>query len=163
MVIRRSNMRSGFVAALLVLAGCRTAPPVAMCDLNEIAKPLGSYGWNVARAELIEKPITPVLIPCSCEIDPFLASIGDRDPVADAHASLASGSPHYVSLPTLGGALFFEDSDPHDAPDLPSRRIPGPDEHAECYERERLEQFAKDYASAYNDTLSRLMRSRSPP
>jgi hypothetical protein len=149
--------------AILTLSSSIAAAQPKLCDLNEITQPLGRFGWNAEGTELVDKPIEPAMIPCSCEIDPFLSSITERDPVADAHASFASGEPYFVSTPTLGGTVIFEDPgvlDLEEIPDLPTKRIPGMDEHAVCYERERLEQFAKDYAAQYNTTLARLVNAR---
>ena len=153
-------MRSGIASVFIVLALSHAHAQEELCDLNKIIKPLAQIGWNTDGTELIEKSISPALIPCTCEIDPFLASIADRDPVADAQSSFESGSPHFVTLPTLGGAVFFQNVDPVTAPDLPSRPISGADEGAECYERERLEHLAQQYAATYNDTLATLVNNR---
>ena len=143
------------------LSGCAVAPPeTELCDLNEIVPIYGRFGWNEERTDLVEKPVEPTLISCSCEIDPSLASFADRDPLSDAVSAIDSGEPHFWGLPKLGTVVpgFSTDLEGISRfPDIPTRQIPGADEGSICFERERLELAAEDYAVAYNTRVLELV------
>ncbi len=143
----------------VVLIACATPDP-PVCDLNEIVPIYGSFGWNEDRTDVVEKPIQPTLIPCSCDVDPLLASFGEADPIADAESAYESGGIHFLGLPKLGTIVpgFSSDLDVLEAlPNIPAKQIPGSDEGFNCYERERLELEAQDYAVAYNTRLLELL------
>jgi hypothetical protein len=153
-------MKGGLLALMLALACSHSASQVELCDYNEILKPLIAKRWNESRTELVEVPIRPLLMPCMCEIHPFLLTIAERDPIEDAKASLASGNPHFFRTPDLGGMVSIKDFDPDNSRPLPSRMIPGLDEHPVCYERERLGQIAKSFSTAYNTYLYKQLNSQ---
>ena len=159
-VIRHDPMRRLFplVAALWACAG--PMPEPKLCDLNEIIPIYGRFGWNEERTAVVELPVEPVMISCTCEIDPGLVSFVGRNPLSDAVAAINSGDPHFWGLPKLGtvvpGFSIDLESVEH-FPDIPTRQIPGSDEHSSCFERERLELAAEDYAVAYNTHLLELV------
>lgn len=161
MSVMRCDLMKRYVPIAAVLFSC-AAPAVNpdLCDLNQIVPIYGALGWNDARTELVEKPISPRLIPCACEIDPGLRAFRGRDPIADARDVYESGDQYFLGLPKLGTIVpgFSMDLQGIQSfPDVPTRQIPGSDEASDCFEREKLELEAEHYAVAYNTSLLRMI------
>ena len=149
-------MRLFVVLAVSILACASEPVAVELCDLNEISPILGSFGWNDSRTELVEEPVSAILLPCECEVHPELESFSGRDPIADANELFSSGDLYFLGLPILGPSttIFSEStSDIERMPRIPTHVVEGADEHATCFAREKFEIEAMDYFGRFNSRI----------
>jgi hypothetical protein len=155
---------------LLLLAGVmilysacvKSENPTGLCDLRELDPSLKTLGKmersSDGRLRLVNSPDAPSLVPCACEVDPWLKVIASRNPMVDAQSSADEGILFLYARPVLGTLvpvavdMTLEDN----RQQLELRRIPGVDEHASCFEREELTMAAFGYAKQYNETILRL-------
>ena len=154
-------MRSlGLSLVIVLAAGCSTPTEPALCDLNELIPMEGGIAVDPQTRELHEVPAgSPVLVPCECEIDPYLRAISERNPVVDASTSFKSGHPKFLGEPGYGlWPVGLDEPDYAFLESVDLKALPGDTEEIRCHEQIRLRLEARSYLEKYNRELLRLVR-----